>query len=74
MADHRSPGGEDQQRGPRLLPWIIERWPHFIIWTGLVLFWLACMDSAHLPLEAVLVGPIVMLAGVVMLRNKRHSQ
>jgi hypothetical protein len=74
VADHRSPGGEDQEPGARLPPWIIEHWPHIIIWTGLLLFWLACIDSAHLPLEAVLVGPVLMLAGVIMLSNKRHTQ
>ena len=74
MADHRSHRGEDQQQAPRLLLRIIERWPHIIIWTGLLLLWLACMDSAHLPLEAVLVGPLLMLAGVIMLRNQRNTR
>jgi hypothetical protein len=71
--DHSS-SGEDQERTPRLLLWIIERWPHIIIWTGLLLFWVACIDSAHLPLEAVLVGPVLMLAGVIMLRIKRDTK
>jgi hypothetical protein len=74
VADHRSSGGQDREHAPRLLPWIIERWPHIIIWTGLLLFWFACIDSAHLPLEAVLIGPVLMLAGVIMLRNKRNTR
>lgn len=53
--------------------WIIERWPYIIFWTGLLLFWSACINLAHLPLEAVFVGPILMLSGVVMIkRNKRE--
>jgi hypothetical protein len=65
---------EDQEQTSRLLLFIIDRWPHFIIWTGLLLFWLACIDSAHLPLEAVLVGPVLMLAGVIMLRIKGNTR
>ena len=74
MADHQLPGGEEQEQTPRLQLRLIERWPHIIIWTGLLLFWLACIDSTRLPLEAVLVGPVLMLAGAIMLRNKRNTR
>jgi hypothetical protein len=56
-----------------VLRFIIERWPHIIIWTGLMLFWAACIESAHLPIEAVFVGPVLMLAGAVMLKRSRNS-
>jgi len=58
---------------PSLWRWIIKRWPHFFVWTGVLLFWLACINSAHLPIEAMFVGPVLMLAGVVMIeRDKRQ--
>ena len=66
-----SHGEEREEPAPRLRLWILQRWPHIILWTGLLLFWFACIDSAQLPFEAVLVGPTLMLAGVVMI--KRHK-
>lgn len=55
--------------------WIIKRWPHIILWTGLLLFCIACMDSARLPFESVLVGPVLMLAAVIMMvRDKREMR
>jgi hypothetical protein len=55
--------------------WIIKRWSHIILWTGLLMFGLACIDSAHLPFETVLVGPVLMLAGVIMMvRGKREMR
>ncbi len=64
-------GEEGEEQAPRL--WILQRWTHIMLWTGLLLFWLACIDSADLPLEAVFVGPTLMLAGVIMMqRNKRE--
>jgi hypothetical protein len=66
---------EGEGRASRLRLWIIKRWSHIILWTGLLLFWLACVDSAHLPFETVLVGPILMLAGVIMMaRDKREMR
>jgi hypothetical protein len=72
-SEDRRSEGEGRASQLRLL--IIERWPHIIFWTGLLLFWLACIDSAHLPFETVLVGPALMLAGVIMMvRDKREMR
>jgi hypothetical protein len=52
--------------------WFIKRWPHIILWTGVLLLWLASINSEHLPIEALFVGPVLMLAGAVMIGwNKR---
>ena len=66
-----SHGEEVEEQAPQLWLWILQRWPHIILWTGLLLFWFACIDSARLPFEAVLVGPTLMLAGVVMIRRNK---
>ena len=42
---------EGEGRASRLRLLIIKRWPHIILWTGLLIFWLACVGSAHLPLD-----------------------
>jgi hypothetical protein len=46
--------------------WILDRWPELLVWSGLVLFWAACIWSERLPLEALLVGPALMVAGVIL--------
>lgn len=69
-----SQGEEVEEQAPRLRIWILQRWPHIILWSGLLLFWLACIDSAQLPFEAVLVGPTLMLAGVVMIKRNKGEQ
>jgi len=73
--DRQSHDGEGQEQAPPVRHWIVERRPHIIFWTGLLLFWLACIDSAHLPIEAILVGPVLMLAGIIMVeRDKREMR
>jgi len=44
---------------------LIERWPSCLIFVGLLLFWLACACGDRLPVEALLVGPAAMFAGIV---------
>ena len=66
---------ESEERTALLWRWVLERWPQFIFWTGLLSFASACLNSERLPVEAVFVGPLLMLAGVVMMhRNKRETQ
>jgi len=50
----------------RLHTWAVRKWPKVLVGAGLFLFALACLNSARLPVEALLVGPAMMLAGVVM--------
>jgi hypothetical protein len=53
----------------------MKRWPHVIVRAGLLLFWLACIYSEYIPVEALLVGPGLMLAGVIMMkRNEREMR
>ena len=74
-AGKASHSGEDGERTTRLWRWILERWPDFVLWIGLLLFWFACINSEHLPLEALFVGPVLMLAGAIMIdRNKRETR
>ncbi len=70
-----SNAGAGEERTTRRWRWILYRWPHFFIWSGLLLFWSACIDSQNLPLEALFVGPVLMLAGVIMInRNQRETR
>jgi len=40
---------------------------------GWVLFGIACLNNARLPVETLLIGPAMMVAGVAMIeRNKRE--
>ena len=52
---------------------LVERWPMALIWAGLLLFWLACVYSEHLPEEALFVGPAMAIAGVVMREYNRRQ-
>src|ERR1022692_3736283 len=57
-AGKTSNSGESEERTTRLWRWVLESWPQFIFWTGLLSFGSACLNSERLPLEAVLVGPL----------------
>ena len=73
MYSHRKASQSEEGEEPRLLHWILKRWPYVFVWTGCGLFWLAGIHSSHLPLEAMFVGPVLMLAGVIMIeRDKRE--
>jgi hypothetical protein len=67
---------EDHQEAPdRLYTWAIQKWPALLLKAGLALFWLACLNSVRLPIEALFVGPAMMVAGVTMtVFNKRESR
>ena len=62
-------------RSDKLYAWAVQRWPMLLLRTGLALFWVACINSWRLPIEAVLVGPAMMVAAVTMtVCNKRESR
>jgi len=49
---------------------IVRGWPKLLFALGWVLFWLAGTAGENLPLEALLVGPGIMLTSIVfMMRN-----
>jgi len=48
--------------------WTGQQWPRLILHGDWVLFGIACLNSARLPSEALLVGPAIMVAGVAMNR------
>jgi hypothetical protein len=51
----------------------LERWPAVLVWSGMLLFWATCLYSDHLPEEALFVGPLTMLSGVLVgAYNKRQ--
>jgi hypothetical protein len=53
--------------------WSVHQWPRLLLHAGWVLFGIACLNSARLPVEALFVGPGMMVAGVAMIeRNKRE--
>jgi hypothetical protein len=69
-----SPEEDHQELPDRLYAWAVQKWPTLLLRTGLALFWLACINSWRLPIEALFVGPAMMVAGVAMtVRNKRES-
>ena len=49
----------------------VERWPVVLIWSGTLLFWLACLYSYRLPVEALFVGPVIAFAGML---TKEYNQ
>jgi hypothetical protein len=55
--------------------WTVHHWPRVLLHAGWILFGIACLDSARLPVEALLVGPGMMVAAVAMMeRDKRESR
>lgn len=44
-----------------------------LIWTGMTLFALACIGGEDLPIEAVFVGPALMLIGVILIERKQRK-
>jgi len=59
----------------KLYTWTVQKWPTLLLRTGLALFGIACINSGRLPIEALFVGPAVMVAGVAMKEfNKREPR
>jgi len=57
----------------RFEDWTVHHWPRLLLHAGWVLFGIACLNSARLPVEALLVGPGMMVAAVAMIEwNKRE--
>jgi hypothetical protein len=55
--------------------WAVQQCPMLLVWTGLALFGLAGIYCGRLPVEAIFVGPAMMVAGVAMKEvNKRESR
>jgi hypothetical protein len=60
---------------PKFEAWTLRRWPWLLLHSGWGLFGIACLDSARLPVEALLVGPAMMMAAVAMIESyKRESR
>jgi hypothetical protein len=47
--------------------WFVKGWPKALVLVGWILFWLAGVAGERVPLEALFLGPALMLAGVVMI-------
>jgi len=47
--------------------WFVKGWPKAVVLVGWILFWLAGVAGESVPWEALLLGPALMLAGVVMI-------
>jgi len=47
--------------------WFVKGWPKAVVLVGWILFWLAGVAGERVPWEALLLGPALMLAGVVMI-------
>ena len=53
--------------------WAVQQCPMLLVRAGLALFGLACIYCGRLPVEAIFVGPAMMVAGVAMKEiNKRE--
>jgi hypothetical protein len=47
--------------------------PHTLIWGGMALFWLACLVGDLLPVEALWIGPSLMVFGVVLIERRKRT-
>jgi hypothetical protein len=55
--------------------WTARQWPRLLLHAGWLLFGIACLNSARLPVETLLVGPAMMVAGVAMIEwDRRESR
>jgi len=54
--------------------WTERQWPRLLLHAGWAVFAIACLNSARLPAEALLIGPAMMGAAVAMIeQNKREN-
>ena len=51
--------------------WYAEGWAKMLVFGGWLLFWLAGVGGERVPVVALLVGPAMILAGVVRIARKR---
>ena len=51
----------------------LPQWPRWLFWLGWGFFGATCLAGERLPPDAVLIGPALMLAAVVMRAMKRGS-
>ena len=49
---------------------IVQGWPKLLFALGWVLFWLSGTAGESLPLEALLIGPVIMVAAIVFMMRK----
>jgi hypothetical protein len=53
--------------------WTARQWPRLLLHAGWILFGITCLNGARLPVEALLVGPAMMVAAVAMIEwDKRE--
>ena len=57
-----------------MIQWLLPRWPMILIRAGFALFAMACIESDRLPVEALFIGPALMLAGVVQTISASSSE
>jgi hypothetical protein len=57
----------------RLELWGTKCWPKTLVAIGLILFAATCLAGESLPVESILVGPGLMLAGVIMIARDRRT-
>ena len=73
-SQHPLAGDEQSEEARRrMYSRIAQHWPGFLISSGFLLFALACIDSDKLPTAALLVGPGMMVAGVVLKEQNRRD-
>lgn len=58
-------------RGVRPGYWSAEGWTKVLIFGGWLLFWIAGVGGERVPLAVLLIGPAMILAGVVRIARKR---
>jgi hypothetical protein len=56
----------------RRIAQILRTWPKCLVMGGAVLYAAGCLNIERLPVEALFVGPGMMLAGIGMMAAKRH--
>jgi hypothetical protein len=64
-ADHDGPW-------PKPDGYILLAWQKSLFWGGVIVYAAMCMFGGGLPVEALFIGPAMMLAGVIMMSKTRQ--
>lgn len=54
------------ERDARMSAWVATSWPKIVTMIGLIVFWITGWLGERMPAEVLLIGPGLMVAGIIM--------